>query len=57
MFLKSNYVKMKKITLSQRMPNEVVGGLMPNNESKSWETYDSNELLSLNDGDILFYRK
>lgn len=54
-FAKSKGVSLKKITLSQRMPMEVVGGLMPDKDSKSWETYDSHELLSLKDGDILFF--
>ena len=45
---------MYKLVLSQRMPNEVVGGLMPSAETKSWEVYDSQELLKLQDGDILF---
>lgn len=54
-FAKSKGVKMIKITLSQRMPNEVVGGLMPDKDSKTWEVYDNHQLLSLNDGDILFF--
>jgi len=54
-FAKSKGVKMTKVTLSQRMPNEVVGGVMPNKDTKSWEVYDSYELANLNDGDILFF--
>ena len=54
-FAKDKGIQMKKITLSQRMPNEVVGGMMPDIVSKTWETYDSNELQTLKDGDILFF--
>lgn len=53
-FAASKGVDMLKITLSQRMPNEVVGGLMPDKDSKSWEVYDSYELSRLKDGSILF---
>lgn len=54
-FVKDKGVRMVKITLSQRMPNEVVGGLMPNKDTKTWEVYDSEELQTLNDGDVLFF--
>lgn len=54
-FAKDKGVKMHKITLSQRMPNEVVGGMMPNSITKCWEVYDNHELSTLNDGDILFF--
>lgn len=54
-FAKDKGVKMKKITLSQRMPNEVVGGMMPDANSKTWEVYDSCELQTLKDGDVLFF--
>ena len=54
-FAKDRGVQMKKVTLSQRMPNEVVGGMMPDIASKTWETYDSSELQTLKDGDILFF--
>ena len=54
-FAKDKGVRMKKITLSQRMPNEVVGGMMPDANSKTWEVYDSSELQQLNDGDVLFF--
>jgi hypoxanthine phosphoribosyltransferase len=47
-------VKMLKMTLSQRMPNEVVGMMMPNVKSGKLEVFDSYELDSLKDGDILF---
>lgn len=53
-FAKSKGKKMVKITLSQRMPNEVVGMLMPDANSGKMVIFDSAELLSLNDGDILF---
>lgn len=46
--------KMLKITLSQRMPNEVVGMMMPNIKTGKLEVFDSYELNNLNDGDILF---
>jgi len=54
-FAKDRGVQMKKVTLSQRMPNEVVGGMMPDIASKTWETYDNSELQTLKDGDILFF--
>lgn len=54
-FSQEKGVGFKKITLSQRMPNEVVGGSMPSSKTKSWEVYDSEELLTLKDGDILFF--
>jgi len=37
------------------MPNEVVGMVMPDLQSKSLQVFDSHELLSLNDGDVLFF--
>lgn len=54
-FAETKGVNLRKITLSQRMPNEVVGGLMPDKASKTWEVYDSHELSTLKDGDILFF--
>ncbi len=48
-------VRLLKITLSQRMPNEVVGMLMPNLETGRMSIFDSEELLSLKDGDIVFF--
>ena len=53
-FAKSKGKKMVKITLSQRMPNEVVGMLMPDADSGQMVIFDSSELLSLVDGDVLF---
>jgi hypothetical protein len=47
-------VKLLKLTLSQRMPNEVVGMMMPNVKTGKLEVFDSYELTSLKDGDILF---
>lgn len=47
-------IKMLKLTLSQRMPNEVVGMMMPNLNTGKLEVFDSYELTALNDGDVLF---
>ena len=54
-FVKTKGVKMVKITLSQRMPNEVVGMVMPDLSSKSLIVMDSLELSNLKDGDVLFF--
>jgi len=54
-FVQSIGVKMVKITLSQRMPNEVVGMVMPVESSGKLVVYDSHELSKLEDGDILFF--
>ena len=53
-FAKEKEVKLLKLTLSQRMPNEVVGMMMPNIETGKLEVFDSYELTSLQNGDILF---
>jgi hypothetical protein len=53
-FAKNLGVNMVKTTLSQRMPNEVIGAMMPNANNKTWEVYDNAELLNLKDGDIWF---
>jgi len=53
-FKESKGVNLLKITLSQRMPNEVVGMMMPNVHTGKLEVFDSYELESLKDGDILF---
>lgn len=53
-FAESKGVKMLKMTLSQRMPNEVVGMVMPDVKSGTLKVFDSYELSSLTDGDILF---
>lgn len=53
-FAESKGIKLLKMTLSQRMPNEVVGMMMPNVHTGKLEVFDSYELESLKDGDILF---
>jgi hypothetical protein len=54
-FAKSKGKKVVKITLSQRMPNEVIGMLMPDLTNNKMVSLDSEDLLSLEDGDILFF--
>ena len=54
-FAKNKGINMIKITLSQRMPNEVVGMVMPDEKSRKLIVYDSHELEALKDGDILFF--
>jgi len=54
-FVEDKNVKIVKITLSQRMPNEVVGMVMPDVNTGKLVVYDSHELNSLNDGDVLFF--
>jgi hypothetical protein len=54
-FADSKGKKMMKITLSQRMPNEVIGMLMPDLQNNEMVSLDSKDLLSLKDGDILFF--
>lgn len=54
-FAKDKGVKLVKITLSQRMPNEVVGMVMPDVNSKALLVFNSHELEQLNYGDILFF--
>lgn len=54
-FAEDKGVKIVKITLSQRMPNEVVGMVMPDITTNRLVVYDSHELTSLNDGDVLFF--
>lgn len=54
-FVEEKGVNMVKITLSQRMPNEVVGMVMPDVKSGKLLVYDSHELNSLKDGDVLFF--
>jgi hypothetical protein len=53
-FAQSKHVNMLKLTLSQRMPNEVAGMVMPNSSTSKLDVFDSYELSSLKDGDILF---
>jgi hypothetical protein len=54
-FAETKGVKMVKITLSQRMPNEVVGMVMPDTATNKLLVYDSYEMANLIDGDILFF--
>lgn len=54
-FVEDRGVKMVKITLSQRMPNEVVGMVMPDSAINKLVVYDSHELNQLRDGDVLFF--
>lgn len=54
-FVKDKGVNMVKITLSQRMPNEVVGMVMPDVATGKLVVYDSHELSGLKDGDVLFF--
>lgn len=53
-FAKSRGVSMLKLTLSQRMPNEVAGMMFPNAKTSKLDVFDSYELSNLKDGDILF---
>ena len=54
-FANDKNVNYLKITLSQRMPNEVSGGVMPDLQSQIWETLDNGQLANLKDGDILHF--
>lgn len=54
-FAESKGVKMVKITLSQRMPNEVVGMLMPDIKTGKMVAFNSLELSNLKAGDIIFF--
>lgn len=54
-FAKSKNVQLRKITLSQRMPSEIVGIMMPDQATQKLIAFDSSELSSLKDGDILFF--
>lgn len=54
-FAKDKGVKLVKITLSQRMPNEIISMMMPNSKTGKLEVYDSLEIASLSPGDILFF--
>lgn len=53
-FIESKGNKMVTMVLPNLMPNEAVGGVYPNQTSKTWEFYDSEKLTCLNDGDVLF---
>lgn len=54
-FAQNKGVKMVKITLSQRMPNEVVGMVMPDINTNRLLVFDSHQLEALEDGAILFF--
>jgi len=54
-FAKSKGVKMVKITLSTRMPNEVTGMVMPDLINDRVVLLDSYQLANLNPGDIIFF--
>ena len=54
-FAESKGVNMVKITLSTRMPNEVVGMLMPDTNSGKMVAFNSLELSNLKPGDIIFF--
>jgi hypothetical protein len=54
-FAKSKGVNLVKITLSQRMPNEVISMMMPNSKTGKLEIFDSLEISMLKSGDILFF--
>jgi hypothetical protein len=51
---KNHGAKVVKIIASRCIPSEIVGMTMPNNESRSMDIYNSRQLTSLRDGDILF---
>ena len=53
-FAASRGVKMVKMTLSTRMPNEVTGMTMPDLVKDRLVLLDSHQLTALNDGDVLF---
>jgi hypothetical protein len=54
-FAESKGVNMVKITLSQRMPNEVVGMLMPDLKTGKMVAFNSYELSKVKPGDIVFF--
>jgi len=53
-FVESKGKKMVTMILPNLMPNEAVGGVYPNQQTKIWEFYDSEKLACLNDLDVLF---
>lgn len=53
-FAASRGVKMVKMTLSTRMPNEVTGMTMPDLVKDRLVLLDSHQLTALEDGDVLF---
>jgi hypothetical protein len=54
-FAKDKGANLVKITLSQRMPNEVISMMMPNSKTGKLEVFDSLEISMLKPGDILFF--
>lgn len=54
-FAKNKGANLVKITLSQRMPNEVISMMMPNSKTGKLEVFDSLEISMLKPGDILFF--
>ena len=54
-FAKDKGADMIKVTLSQRMPNEVISMMMPNQKTGKLEVYDSLEISRLKPGSILFF--
>lgn len=44
-----------ELIISQRMPSEISGMPMPNNNTSKMEIYDFDTLLEMEDGDILFF--
>lgn len=53
-FAKNKNAQVTKIVLSQRMPNEVSGMVMPDLKTGEMAVFDSYELTKMKDGDILF---
>jgi MoxR-like ATPase len=53
-FAREKGVKLVTLITSQLSPMEVSGLIMPNRDTRTIEYYDSESLLSLRDGDILF---
>lgn len=54
-FANKNSKNCVEMSLSQRMPNEISGLVMPNTEDKTMDVFDHAALSSLKDGDILFF--
>jgi hypothetical protein len=54
-FANEKQVKVVEIITSQIMPTEISGIAMPVNETGRMQIYDFDRLLSLEDGDILFF--
>ena len=54
-FAKERGVKVLKFVTSQRNPYEISGISMPNREEKKMSIWDFDAMLSLKDGDILFF--